>query len=186
MRKPQTSLYAVRQRFGRLMIVTLAVGFLCLVGLLGIVLYSQLYTMLKVKRLSQRATLPTRGSDMAAGYDLASARDMVVPARGRAVVETDVAVAVPKGCYGRVAPRSGLAVNHSVDTAAGVVDADYRGSVAVVLVNNGGCDFQVRCGDRIAQLIIERIANLEIVEVKELDSTGRGSGGFGSTGTGPT
>ena len=83
---------------------------------------------LRVKRLSDAAVLPVRGSEGAAGYDLASAERCVVPPRGgRAVVKTDLAIAVPDGVYGRVAPRSGLAVKNGLDVGAGVIDRDYRG-----------------------------------------------------------
>lgn len=111
-----------------------------------------------------------------------SAVDTVVPAKGRAIVPTDLSIAIPQGTYGRVAPRSGLAVKHFIDVGAGVVDADYRGPLGVVLFNFGEQDFVVKRGDRIAQLVLERIMMSDIVEVDDLDGTLRGSGGFGSTG----
>merc|ERR1711862_510068 len=109
---------------------------------------------------------------------------IVVPSQQRRVVKTDLSIACPKGTYGRIAPRSGLAVKHGIDVGAGVVDADYRGPVGVVLFNFGDKDFTIEIGDRIAQLILEKIcADVEIVQVEgELDDTKRGSGGFGSTG----
>ncbi|KAI9305944.1 dUTPase-like protein [Cunninghamella echinulata] len=137
---------------------------------------------LLVKRLSDKAKLPTRGSSQAAGYDLYSSADIIVPAQGKIIVPTDISIAVPEGCYGRVAPRSGLAVKHFIDTGAGVIDADYRGPVGVVLFNFSKEDYQVTQGDRIAQLIIERIYTPEVVEVNDLDLTERGAGGYGSTG----
>ena len=82
----------------------------------------------------------------------------------------------------RAAPRSGLAWKHSIDVGAGVVDADYRGPVGVILFNHSDMDFEVKAGDRIAQLIIEIIMTPEVIEVDDLDSTVRGVGGFGSTG----
>ena len=167
--------------------------------------------VLKVKKLSERATLPVRGSAGAAGYDLArcvetsspavascysslgsiilmnafldcSAEDTVVPAHGKTIVKTDLSIAIPHGTYARVAPRSGLAVKNFIDTGAGVVDEDYRGAVGVVLFNHSDVDFQVKQGDRIAQLILERIMTPEVVEVDSLDETTRGAGGYGSTG----
>ena len=81
-----------------------------------------------------------------------------------------------------VAPRSGLAWKHSIDVGAGVIDADYRGSVGVILFNHSDVDFEVKLGDRIAQLIIEKIITPEVMEVEDLDCTERGVGGFGSTG----
>eukprot|EP00873_Tetraselmis_striata_P018248 jgi/Tetstr1/438512/TSEL_027067.t1 len=137
---------------------------------------------LRVKKLSDKAQLPKRGSDKAAGYDMYSAVDDVVPARGKAMIKTDISIAIPAGTYARVAPRSGLAWKHSIDTGAGVVDEDYRGPVNVILFNHSDVDFPVRVGDRIAQLILERICTPEVQEVDDLDSTARGAGGFGSTG----
>ena len=138
---------------------------------------------LLVKRLSPHAVLPSRGSSGAAGFDLSSAAAVVVPARGRALVPTDLSVAVPFGCYGRIAPRSGLALKHSIDVGAGVVDGDYRGPLGVLLFNHGDVDHAVQVGDRVAQLILEKIVEgAEVEEAEELGATERGQGGFGSTG----
>ncbi|KAJ3485008.1 hypothetical protein NLI96_g5260 [Meripilus lineatus] len=159
---------------------------------------------LLVKRHSPNAKVPTRGSQLAAGYDLyrytvscslrfdaldssitlffISAERKLIPAHGKALVNTQISIAVPPGTYGRVAPRSGLASKFMIDTGAGVIDADYRGIVFVLLYNLSDADFQVEEGDRIAQLILERIYTPEILEVENLDETVRGAGGFGSTG----
>ncbi|KAM5534893.1 hypothetical protein V8D89_011448 [Ganoderma adspersum] len=137
---------------------------------------------LLIKRHSEKARLPTRGSALSAGYDLYSAETNVIPARGKALIDTQISVAVPAGTYGRVAPRSGLASKFMIDTGAGVIDADYRGIVFVLLFNLSDQDFTVNEGDRIAQLILERIVTPEVLEVQDLDETLRGSGGFGSTG----
>ncbi|KAI0774026.1 dUTP pyrophosphatase [Fomes fomentarius] len=137
---------------------------------------------LLIKRHSDKARLPTRGSALAAGYDLYSSETKVIPARGKALVDTQISVAVPAGTYGRVAPRSGLASKFMIDTGAGVIDADYRGIVFVLLYNLSDQDFTVNEGDRIAQLILERIVTPDVVEVQDLDDTLRGAGGFGSTG----
>lgn len=83
---------------------------------------------------------------------------------------------------GRVAPRSGLAAKHSIDTGAGVIDADYRGEVKVILFNFSDTDFAIKEGDRIAQLVIERIYTPDVVVVEKLETSVRGAGGFGSTG----
>ncbi|XP_021049953.1 deoxyuridine 5'-triphosphate nucleotidohydrolase, mitochondrial isoform X1 [Mus pahari] len=139
-------------------------------------------TSLRFVRLSDHATAPTRGSARAAGYDLYSAYDYTISPMEKAIVKTDIQIAVPSGCYGRVAPRSGLAVKHFIDVGAGVIDEDYRGNVGVVLFNFGKEKFEVKKGDRIAQLICERISYPDIEEVQTLDDTERGSGGFGSTG----
>ncbi|KAL1785706.1 deoxyuridine 5' [Sigmodon hispidus] len=137
---------------------------------------------LRFVRLSEHATAPTRGSARAAGYDLYSAYDYTILPMEKAIVKTDIQIAVPSGCYGRVAPRSGLAVKHFIDVGAGVIDEDYRGNVGVVLFNFGKEKFEVKKGDRIAQLICERIFYPDLEEVQALDDTERGSGGFGSTG----
>ncbi|KAF9782597.1 dUTP pyrophosphatase [Thelephora terrestris] len=137
---------------------------------------------LLIKRHSEKARVPTRGSALAAGYDLYSAERKVIPAWGKAVVDTQISIAVPHGTYGRVAPRSGLAAKFNIDTGAGVIDADYRGILYILLFNLGDQDFSVNEGDRIAQLILERIYTPEISEVEDLEETIRGSGGFGSTG----
>ncbi|KAI0539235.1 deoxyuridine 5'-triphosphate nucleotidohydrolase [Xylaria digitata] len=137
---------------------------------------------LLIKKLSDKARLPTRGSAFAAGYDMYSSQAATVPARGKALVDTDIAIAVPAGTYGRIAPRSGLASKHSIQTGAGVIDADYRGQVKILLFNHSDADYAIAEGDRIAQLVIERIYTPEVVEVAELEESVRGAGGFGSTG----
>nr|XP_033775422.1 deoxyuridine 5'-triphosphate nucleotidohydrolase, mitochondrial isoform X2 [Geotrypetes seraphini] len=124
-------------------------------------------SMLRFVKLSENACAPTRGSAKAAGYDLYSAYDYMIPAMDKAVVKTDIQIALPSGCYGRV---------------AGVIDEDYRGNVAVVLFNFGKESFKVKRGDRVAQLICERICYPELEELEGLDETDRGAGGFGSTG----
>jgi len=98
--------------------------------------------LLRVRRLTEAASLPVRGSALAAGYDVASAEDAEVPARGKALVATGLVVAVPEGTYGRVAPRSGLAWKHFIDVGAGVIDADYRGELKVLLFNHSDVAFK--------------------------------------------
>ncbi|CAK9438778.1 uncharacterized protein LODBEIA_P30020 [Lodderomyces beijingensis] len=139
---------------------------------------------LKVFLRSDKGKVPTKGSALAAGYDLYSSEDAVIPAQGQGLVSTDISIIVPVGTYGRVAPRSGLAVKHGISTGAGVIDADYRGEVKIVLFNHSTRDFEIKTGDRIAQLVLERIVNAEIETISEaeLTSTDRGAGGFGSTG----
>jgi dUTP pyrophosphatase len=137
---------------------------------------------LLVKRLSEFAIIPSRGSQYAAGFDLHSARSMIIPAFGKGICPTDLSISCPIGTYGRIAPRSSLACKYHIDVGAGVIDSDYRGPVDIVLFNHSGTDFNIKEGDRIAQLILEKIKVIQIIEVSELDKTGRGSGGFGSTG----
>uniref|UniRef100_A0A8C9IVA4 Deoxyuridine 5'-triphosphate nucleotidohydrolase n=1 Tax=Piliocolobus tephrosceles TaxID=591936 RepID=A0A8C9IVA4_9PRIM len=98
-------------------------------------------------RLSEHAMAPTRGSTRAAGYDLYSAYDYTPPPMEKALVKTDIQIALPSGCYGRVAPRSGLAAKHFIDVGAGVIDEDYRGNVGVVLFNFDKEKFEVKKGD---------------------------------------
>lgn len=143
---------------------------------------SALTPALQVKLLTPSAKAPTRGSAFAAGYDLYASESTKVLSRGQATVSTGISIAVPPGTYGRVAPRSGLAAKHGIDTGAGVVDADYRGEVKVILFNFKDTDFEIKEGDRIAQLILERIVNPEVQVVQELKESVRGAGGFGSTG----
>ncbi|XP_077993843.1 uncharacterized protein LOC144447640 [Glandiceps talaboti] len=138
--------------------------------------------ILKFAKITSNAFTPTRGSKLAAGYDLRSAYDCIVPARGKFMVKTDIKIALPDGCYGRIAPRSGLAANHSIDVGAGVIDQDYRGHVKVILFNFGDEAFEISKGDKIAQLICERIFLPELEECEKLEETERGEGGFGSTG----
>ena len=138
---------------------------------------------LKVKKLAFDAVVPTRGSDGAVGYDLYSSEDAIVPNQaGRALVGTGITVVLPPGVYGRVAPRSGLAVKHCINVGAGVIDPDYTGEIKVVLFNHGMNDFEIKKGDRIAQLVLERCETPPIEEISIVEDTERGSGGFGSTG----
>ena len=139
--------------------------------------------VLRVKLLSPKATMPAKGTALAAGYDLSSAQQLTIPVNGRALVQTDISLSVPKGTYGRIAPRSGLAVKHGITTGAGVIDADYTGPIGIVLFNHGDQDFHIHEGDRIAQLILEQIANKPVIQVPELIQTTRGDKGFGSTGS---
>ncbi|CAI2313936.1 unnamed protein product [Caenorhabditis sp. 36 PRJEB53466] len=133
-------------------------------------------------KLNENAQMPTYGSAAAAGADLYSAEDVVVPARGKFCVSTGLQLELPFGYYGRVAPRSGLAAKHFIDVGAGVVDSDYRGELKVLLFNFNDTAFEVKKGDRIAQLICERIAHCTYEEADDLENTDRGAGGFGSTG----
>lgn len=138
---------------------------------------------LKVQLRSPDATAPTKGSKTAAGYDIYASQHTVIPSHGQGMASTDISFTVPVGTYGRIAPRSGLAVKHGIQTGAGVVDRDYTGEVKVVLFNHSNKDFEINKGDRVAQLILERIVDdAEIVIVESLEETERGLGGFGSTG----
>ena len=140
-------------------------------------------TTLRVKLLSENATVPSRGSEQAAGWDLYAAEPVVVPGRGKAIIPTDIAVAIATNHYGRIAPRSGMSWKNHTDIGAGVIDSDYRGPVGVVMFNHADSDLQIEKGDRVAQLVIEQISTQPLVIVDgDLDDTERGEGGFGSTG----
>jgi dUTP pyrophosphatase len=134
------------------------------------------------RKLDPRAVLPVRGSAAAAGLDLFAIEDLAIEPHSRVVARTGLAVAIPEGYYGRVAPRSGLAKNFGLDVLAGVIDADYRGEIGCLLYNTGAERVQIAAGSKICQLIIERIITPEAAWVSALANTDRGDGGFGSTG----
>jgi dUTP pyrophosphatase len=140
---------------------------------------------LRIARLDERARLPTRAHDGDAGLDLYASDDAVLAPGERASVPTGIAVEIPPGQAGLVLPRSGLAARHgiSVVNAPGLIDAGYRGEIRVLLLNTDRAQsFQVRAGDRIAQLVLVRIELPPPVEVNSLSDSERGDGGFGSSG----
>ena len=105
---------------------------------------------MKVKKLVDHAELPIRGSKHAAGYDIFSAEDKVVKAKDKALISSGISIAVPEGHYGRMAPRSGLAVKKFIDIGAGVIDPDYRGEIMILVFNFSNEDFEVKKGERVA------------------------------------
>jgi len=137
---------------------------------------------IKVKQLHQNARLPKRATPLAAGADLCCAEAFTLEPGERKLVATGLAIEIRPGFYGRIAPRSGLAVKHGIDTLAGVIDADYRGELKVLLINLGQVTVSFETGERIAQLIIEQAASCEYEWSEDLNATSRGEGGFGSTG----
>lgn len=140
--------------------------------------------VLRVLRLDPDVALPSYAHPGDAGLDLVAAAGVTLAPGARAAVSTGLALAVPDGWVGLVHPRSGLALRHGVTVAnaPGTIDAGYRGEVLVLLVNLGEEPFVVAAGDRVAQLLLQRVGQAEIVEVDDLDDTARGTGGFGSTG----
>jgi dUTP pyrophosphatase len=139
---------------------------------------------LPVRRLRDDAVLPSRAYDGDAGLDLAACEEAVLEPGGRAVVGTGLALEIPAGYAGFVLPRSGLAARHgiSVVNAPGLIDAGYRGEIRVVLLNTDAHDsFVVTPGMRIAQLVIAPVATVDVREVHELATSGRGERGFGSS-----
>ena len=131
--------------------------------------------------------LPCQMSEGAAGMDICAGvdEDLVLGPGERAAVPTGLSMAVPPGCEVQVRPRSGLALRHGITVinAPGTIDADYRGEVKVLLANLGSQDFRIERGMRIAQLVVARVAAVDVTEVRVLDDTARGGAGFGSTGT---
>jgi dUTP diphosphatase len=140
------------------------------------------FEFLNFKQLDPRAVLPTRGSSSAAGLDLYSIEDVSLAPIERRLVRTGLAVAIPEGFYGRVAPRSGLATKSGIDVLAGVIDADYRGEIRCLLINVGNEVVILPEKSKICQLIVEKIVTPTPRWSDDLEQTERGSGGFGSTG----
>jgi len=143
--------------------------------------YNSLVVVLVVK-VAGGGTLPEYASAGAAGADLRASEALVIPPGGRAVVPTGIRLEIPDGHVGLVWPRSGLAVRHGIDTLAGVIDSDYRGEVGVVLVNHGPEPFRILPGDRVAQLLVQKVEQVGYAREDSLTDTVRGTGGFGSSG----
>lgn len=140
-------------------------------------------------RLSPFAFAPIRSTSQSAGLDLRSPRYTCLLPFSRELIATDLQILIPAGCYGRIASRSGLALNSSIDVAGGVIDRDYMGNIGVILVNNSPKPYYVHRGDKIAQIIIERyVEPKDVVELETYisayfnDFDERGDRGFGSTG----
>jgi dUTP pyrophosphatase len=136
-----------------------------------------------IKRLDHEAVIPSQAKASDAGYDLCALEGYELYAGERAPFRTGLAVAIPEGYVGYIKPRSGLAARHGIDVLAGVIDAGYRGEVLVLLINTDqNHSFTVAAGDRIAQLVIQPVAQVTFREVIELPESERAFGGFGSTG----
>lgn len=141
---------------------------------------------IKIKKLRENATVPTRGSASAAGYDLYACLDapVTIAPHATAMIGTGLSVAIPEGYFGAVFARSGLAAKQALRPAncVGVCDSDYRGEYIVALHNDGEQERKIESGERIAQLVVIPYLSVEFDVVDELDETARGAGGFGSTG----
>ena len=146
-------------------------------------------SIVRVMRMPSGRDLPTpeRATAHAAGFDLRAcvSADTTVAAGERVLVPTGIALALPEGYEAQIRPRSGLALKHGVTllNSPGTIDADYRGEVAVIVINHGTEPFVVRRGDRIAQLVVARVPEVVIEDVDLLPETARGAGGFGHTGS---
>jgi dUTP pyrophosphatase len=138
-----------------------------------------------VLQLDATLPLPAYARDNDAGLDLYAAETVTLAPGARALVGTGLAVAIPTGFAGLVVPRSGLALRHGLTlvNTPGVVDAGYRGEVKLLLINHGQAGVTVQRGDRVAQLLVQRVERVALTPVAELPATERGAGGFGSTGT---
>jgi len=138
---------------------------------------------LKVKKLDPEAIIPTRANKTDAGYDLYALEDVEIPAINHRLIKTGISMAIPVGYVGLIWPRSGLAYKSGLDVFAGVIDAGYRGDVGVILYNSRvNNHYQVKKGDRIAQILFQKVKTFNLVEVDDLDESQRGEGGFGSSG----
>lgn len=141
---------------------------------------------IRLKRLDhgEGLPLPAYATEHAAGLDIVAAEDVTLAPGARHAVATGFAIAIPEGYEVQVRPRSGLALKHGITclNTPGTIDADYRGEVKVILANLGAEPFEVRRGERIAQLVPAAVQRARFAEVGELDDTARGMGGFGSTG----
>ena len=139
---------------------------------------------LRFRRIHPDAVLPSYAHPSDAGMDVRSVDDLTIAPGKRALVHTGLVMLLPPMYEAQVRPRSGLALKSGVTVlnTPGTIDAGYRGEVGVILANFGEADFQVKKGDKIAQIVIAPVTQPEIVETTEVDETDRGSGGFGSTG----
>jgi dUTP pyrophosphatase len=135
----------------------------------------------QIKKLNNKAFVPVYATIHCAGADLFSTECETLAPGERRLFKTGLSAAIPSGVYGRIAPRSGLALKNGIDVLAGVIDEDYRGEIGVLLINHGTEPKTIYVGDKIAQIIFEQYRQLVFVEVPELSETVRGEGGFGST-----
>jgi deoxyuridine 5'-triphosphate nucleotidohydrolase len=135
----------------------------------------------QIKNLNSQSSLPSRGSDLAAGWDLCAAGDARIPARSVKRVPLGVVIAIPAGWYAQANPRSGMCAR-GIEASVGTIDADYRGELVAVVKNLTDKDYWVLRGDRVVQLVFLPVPEVTWEAVAELDETPRGKGGFGSTG----
>jgi len=137
---------------------------------------------IKAKKLYKDAQLPKTMRDGDAAMDFYSYKDYTIKPGQRIIAASGVAIAIPKGYWGNVRDRSGLAAKHGIHTMAGVIDSNYRGEIQIVIINLGSENYNIQKGDRICQMIIEQHERVELEEVKELDETNRGENRLASSG----
>jgi len=136
---------------------------------------------LKVKKLTENAQLPTKHNPYDAAFDLYAVNDILIPAGSTETVHTGISIEIPKGYFGKIESRSSLA-KRSIFCTAGVIDSGYRGEVMIVMNNVSQENYHIKQGDRVAQMIIHKVENFEIVASERLDENLDRGGGFGSSG----
>ena len=136
----------------------------------------------KIKKLKENAVVPSYAHEGDAAMDLCSTEDYIVPAGKRVLVSTGISMELPEGYWANIRGRSGLAFKNGISILGGVIEHGYRGEYGVVFLNSGDEDFEIKVGDRVAQVVIAPIATAEVEVVEELGETARGDGNFGSTG----
>jgi len=137
---------------------------------------------LKILKIDSEAIIPNYANEDDAGLDLYSAENFILKSGQRRAIETGIKMEIPEGYVGLVWDKSGLAVNDGIKTTAGVVDSGYRGEIKIVLINLSNQDFEIKKGQKIAQMLIQKVEHPKIEIVEFLSESGRGEGGFGSTG----
>jgi deoxyuridine 5'-triphosphate nucleotidohydrolase len=148
--------------------------------------------LLKVKLLNNKAKLPSRSTKSCAGLDLYATEDTIIPPMwmdveghvqaGQATLHTGIAIELPENTIGKLASRSGLAINHNIEVGAGWIDPDYRGEIIVLLRNFGTDAYCIKIGDRFAQLVVLNTPLIEVITAQNLTKTNRNIGGLGSSG----
>ena len=138
--------------------------------------------VIRVKTLDDKAEIPTQSNPFDAGWDLYASEDSRIEPSQRALIKTGISLEIPRGFVGLIWPRSGLAVKSGIDVFAGVVDAGYRGEVGVCLFNSSESSVEIKQGDRVAQVLFQEVPSFILQKSEHLQSTGRGDGGFGSSG----
>lgn len=136
----------------------------------------------QIKKLSENAVTPTKAHPSDAGFDLVASKTTTIPANGRALIPTDIAMAIPEGYYGMVVGRSGNTIKRGLVGMTGVVDAGYRNGIGIMAFNLTQEDIIIKQGERAGQIVLTPILSCEIEEAEKLDTTDRNQGGFGSTG----
>jgi dUTP pyrophosphatase len=139
---------------------------------------------IQIKKLNQKAVIPQYQTTHSAGFDLISIQDLTIKPNQRVLIDTGLAMAIEDGFELQIRPRSGLAYKNGITVlnSPGTIDSDYRGEIKVLLINHSNEEFEIKCGDRIAQAVVQKVYQANFETVEELDQTVRGTGGFGSTG----